>query len=139
MGEIISVQLGELIGIRNCRSVSGSTGANCWNRISYKSRRNLGHVNEFEDGESIQSENAFINPAGIESKYFSTSLEGAQSYASQATSAFGDGPFSFVQTSIPTSSITSEMAVTVDSGIQTIVVPSAKLPSLSAPVILPPP
>ena len=86
--------------------------------------------------ESIQSLNAFSNPAGIEVKYFSTSLEGAQSYASQATSAFGDGPFSFVQTSIPTSSITPEMSVTVDRGIQTIVVPTGKLPGLSEPVIL---
>jgi RHS repeat-associated protein len=87
--------------------------------------------------ESIQSLNAFSNPAGIEVKYFSTSLEGAQSYASQATSAFGDGPFSFVRTSIPTSSITPEMSVTVDRGIQTVVVPTGQLPGLSTPVILP--
>jgi RHS repeat-associated protein len=86
--------------------------------------------------ESIRSLNAFTNPAGIEVKYFSTSLEGAQSYASQAKSAFGDGPFSFVQTSIPTSSITPQMSVTVDRGIQTIVVPTGQLPGLS-PVILP--
>jgi RHS repeat-associated protein len=85
---------------------------------------------------SIQSLKAFSNPAGIEVKYFSTSLEGAQSYASQATSAFGDGPFTFVQTRIPTSSISPEMAVTVDRGIPTIVVPTEQLPSLSEPGIL---
>ena len=87
---------------------------------------------------SIQSLNAFSNPAGIESKYFSTSLEGAQSYASKATSAYGDGPFSFVQTSIPTSSITPQMSVQVDRGIQTVVVPTGQLSGLSSPVILPP-
>jgi len=87
--------------------------------------------------DSIRSINAFSNPAGIESKYFSTSLSGAQSYASQAASAFGDGPFSFVRTGIPTSSITPQMSVQVDRGIQTIVVPTGQLNSLSAPVILP--
>jgi RHS repeat-associated protein len=88
--------------------------------------------------ESIQSLNAFSNPAGIESKYFSTSLEGAQSYASKATSAYGDGPFGFVQTSIPTSSITPQMSVQVDRGIQTVVVPTGQLSGLNSPVILPP-
>jgi RHS repeat-associated protein len=87
--------------------------------------------------ESIQSFKAFSNPVGIETKYFATSLEGAASYASQAMSAFGDGPFSFVGTSIPTKSITSEMMVTVDRGIQTIVVPTERLQNLSRPVILP--
>ncbi|MGH7079891.1 MAG: hypothetical protein ACREFU_17575 [Acetobacteraceae bacterium] len=38
--------------------------------------------------ESIQSFNAFTNPAWIEVKYFSTSPEGAQSYASQASTNF---------------------------------------------------
>jgi hypothetical protein len=55
-----------------------------------------------------------------------------------ATAAYGDGPFSFVQTSIPTSWITPEMSVTVDRGIQTIVVPTGALPGLSQPVILGP-
>jgi hypothetical protein len=37
--------------------------------------------------ESIQSLNAFSNPAGIEVKYFTTSMEEAQSYASRAAAA----------------------------------------------------
>ncbi len=85
---------------------------------------------------SIQFLNAFSNPAGIEGKYFSTTLEGAQSYASQATAAFGDGPFSFVQTSISTSSITPGMTAMVDRGIPSIVVPTGQLLSLTPPVIL---
>jgi len=87
--------------------------------------------------ESIQSLNAFSNPPGIEVKYFSTTLEGAQSYASQATAAYGEGPFTIVNTSIPTSSITPEMMVIVDRGIPTIVVPTELLPTLSPPVVLP--
>jgi hypothetical protein len=74
---------------------------------------------------------AFTNPVGIEVKYFSTTLEGAQSYASQASAAFGDGPFTIVQTAIPTSAITPEMAVTVDRGIQTIVVATEDLSKLA--------
>lgn len=89
------------------------------------------------EADSIQASGAFTNPAGIETKYFSTSLEGAQSYASQASRAFGDGPFSIVQTSIPTSSITPDMVVSVDRGIQTVVVPTADLTKLSAPVFVP--
>jgi RHS repeat-associated protein len=87
--------------------------------------------------ESIQSLKAFYNPPGNEVKYFSTTLEGAQSYASQATAAYGEGPFTIVSTSIPTSSITPEMTVIVDRGISTIVVPTELLPTLSPPVVLP--
>jgi hypothetical protein len=87
--------------------------------------------------ESIQNIGGFENPVGNEVKYFSTSLDGAQSYGSQATSAFGDGPYSVVQTSIPTSLITPEMSVAVDGGIPTVVVPTGLLPSLSQPIILP--
>ena len=88
---------------------------------------------------SIRSLNAFANPAGTEVKYFSTTLKGAESYASQATSAFGEGPFTFVQTSLPTSLVTPEMSVVVDRGVPTIVVPTALLQSLSTPAFLPPP
>ena len=47
---------------------------------------------------SIKGLGTFTNPAGIESKYFSTTLGGAQSYAAQAEAAFGDEPYSFVGT-----------------------------------------
>jgi hypothetical protein len=48
--------------------------------------------------QSIQEINAFSNPYGIESKYFSTTLSGAQSYAAQAVEAFGDAPYAIVKT-----------------------------------------
>jgi RHS repeat-associated protein len=88
------------------------------------------------EAQSIRSAGAFSNPAGIESKYFSTSLEGAQSYASQAAGAFGDGPFSFVSSSIPTSAITPGMTVTVDGGIKTVVVGTQELNKLTAPIFI---
>ena len=85
---------------------------------------------------SIRGLGTFTNPPGIESKYFSTTLSGAQSYAAQAEAAFGDEPYSFVQTSIPNSQITPEMVVSVDGGIDTVVVPTGVLPTLTEPIII---
>ena len=85
---------------------------------------------------SITGLGTFTNPPGFESKYFSTTLSGAQSYAAQAEAAFGDEPYSFVQTSIPTSEITPEMVVSVDGGIPTVVVPTETLPTLTKPIII---
>lgn len=85
--------------------------------------------------DDIASRGAFRNPAGIEVKYFSTSPEGAASYARQAARGFGDGPFTLVETSIPTRLIAPEMRVVVDRGVDTVVVPTQSLPSLSAPQV----
>jgi hypothetical protein len=68
-------------------------------------------------------------------KYFSTTLAGAQRYAAIATDAFGDGPYTIVQTSIPNSSITPEMTAVVDRDIEIVVVPTARLPTLSRPIV----
>jgi uncharacterized protein RhaS with RHS repeats len=80
----------------------------------------------------------FNNPLGIENKYFSTTAEGASSYAQQT---FGtglyQGPYSIVQTSIPTNLIGPTMQVTVDGGISTVVVPTELLPNLSPANTLP--
>ena len=84
----------------------------------------------------IEKLNAFRNPPGIETKYFSTSLEGAESYASQAQAAFKDGPYSIVQTSVPTNAITPEMQAIVDGGIETVVVPTGSLDLLSTPNVI---
>jgi RHS repeat-associated protein len=90
------------------------------------------------EAESIGAAGAWSNPFGIEVKYFSTSLEGAQSYASQATAAYGDGPFSLYGTEMPTAAITPEMQVTVDRGISTVAVPTGDLPKLTPPQAAPP-
>ncbi|MGA9866446.1 MAG: RHS repeat-associated core domain-containing protein [Acetobacteraceae bacterium] len=81
---------------------------------------------------------AFRNPIGIESKYFSTSANGAVSYARQT---FGtglyEGPYTIVQTSLPTNSISPLMQASVDRGISTIVVPTELLPRLTPASPLP--
>lgn len=87
---------------------------------------------------SIRSTGAFSNSMGIETKYFSTTLEGARSYAAQAAAAFGEGPFAIVQSGIRSRLITTEMRVSggVDRGISTVTVPTELLPKLSAPRVL---
>lgn len=87
----------------------------------------------------IQSTGTFNDPTGNGIKYFSTTPEGAASYAQQAANAFGDGPFTTVQTSIPNSLITPDMVppTGVDGGIPTVVVPVNLFPSLAPPVVVP--
>ena len=82
--------------------------------------------------ESIKTLNAFSNLPGLEVKYFSTTLQGAQSYAAQASKAFG-GDYLIVETSIPTRLITNQMRATVDRGITTVTVPTELLPRLAPP------
>ncbi len=78
---------------------------------------------------------AFRNPVGIEVKYFATTAEGASAYAQAASQAFGDGPFTIVETRIPTALITAEMRAVVDRGIATVTVPTNLLHHLSTPKI----
>ena len=84
----------------------------------------------------IEKTGNFMNIAGNEVKYFSTTLEGAQSYARQATRAFGDGPYTIVGSGIPTSAVRPDMLATVDRGIQTVVVPTKVLPQLVKPRVI---
>ncbi len=85
---------------------------------------------------AIEATGAFSNIDGIETKYFSRTLEGARTFARMATVAFGDGPFSIVRTRIRTSLIAHDMRVTVDGNIETIVVPTHLLDCLGPPVIV---
>lgn len=88
-------------------------------------------VSPAEAADLASTNGAFRNPAGIEVKYFSTSAEGAASYANQTVGTpLYQGPYSIVQSAIPTNSITPLMQTTVDRGVQTIVVPTELLPSL---------
>jgi RHS repeat-associated protein len=84
--------------------------------------------------DDILASGAFRNPVGIESKYFSTSAEGAASYAKQAFGKFGDtSPYTLIQTEVPNSLLPG--AINVDRGIQTIVLPSEALPGLVPKVL----
>jgi len=84
--------------------------------------------------DDILASGALRNPAGIESKYFSTSAEGAASYAKQAFGKFGDtSPYTLIQTEVPNSLLPG--AINVDRGIQTIVLPGEALPGLVPKVL----
>lgn len=87
----------------------------------------------------IQGSGTFRDPLSVGIKYFSRTPEGAASYAKQAFNAFGDGPFTTVQTSIPNSLIVPDMVPEhgVDGGIPTVVVPASLFSSLAPPVIVP--
>jgi RHS repeat-associated protein len=81
---------------------------------------------------------SFTNIVGIESKYFSDSMAGAASYAQQAFQNFGFGPYTIVQTSIPTAAINPAINVTtVDHGISTINLLTSQLQLLDPAVVLP--
>ncbi len=89
-------------------------------------------VNPAELSDLSANGGVFRNLGSAEGKYFSTTAEGAGSYAQQT---FGtglyEGPYTVVQTTIPSSSLTPVMGASVDRGISTIVVPNNLLPSLS--------
>jgi hypothetical protein len=85
------------------------------------------------EAESIGTHERFINPPGIEAKYFALTLMGARTYASKADLRFNDGPYRVVKTSIRSDLIEAEMVVSVDSGIDTVVLPSRLLPYLTRP------
>ncbi len=90
--------------------------------------------------EQIKQTRTFqLSKQSVEGKYFS-SKEGASQYARQAYRAFAtiDGyePYTIVKTSISEEHIDDSWKVVVDSGIETIVVPSTDLPKLATPKIL---
>lgn len=69
-------------------------------------------------------------------KYFSDTPEGAVSYAKQAYNRWpSEGPYILVSTEIPESLITPEMRVTVDRGVDAVVVPSDMLSDLASPSV----
>jgi len=92
-----------------------------------------------EELADIAASGALRNPVGNEVKYFSTTAEGAASYAQQAGRAFGDGPYVIIKTEVPAHLVTPEMRAVVDRGIQTVVVPTEVLPHMARPVVVPTP
>ena len=93
-----------------------------------------------EPGElaDLGAQNAFRNPFGIESKYFSTTAEGAAREAKMLSGFSGTGPFTIVETSIPRSVLGLLPAghiLSVDRGVSTVVLGSEHLPLLSTPQV----
>ncbi|WP_156820189.1 hypothetical protein [Synechococcus sp. PCC 7336] len=93
--------------------------------------------------EDIRDSQAFRNvPAMGQGKFFSTTEEGAASFARQDFNASlrnepSPSPFTIVETSIPEPLINADMISSVDRGIPTVVVPQNILPFLDTPVELP--
>ncbi len=91
--------------------------------------------------EDINATSAFNNPVGSDVKYFSTTAEGASSYAQQAYqagSSLYQGPYTIISTEAPASLLNNPLLnSTVDRGIGTVTVPTEMLPQLGAPQVLP--
>lgn len=85
--------------------------------------------------EDIQATGAFQNLGSAEGKYFTTSSEAAAAYARQAVNAFGDEPYTIVQTNVPNSILNDLSSVNVDRGIPAYVVPNESLPGLTPNVM----
>jgi RHS repeat-associated protein len=73
---------------------------------------------------------AFRNLGSAEGKYFSTTAEGAASYAKQAFYGFGDPPYTLVRTELPNSLLGQFPVSLVDRNIPSMVLPNNVLPSL---------
>jgi hypothetical protein len=109
--------------------------------LSYSTQNSVDLYRAIKPNEvnQILQTKSFINPYGIENKYFSTTLEGALQYARMAENAFGDPPYTIIKTSMLESNfndIPLDLKETVDRGINAILVPTNTLPLLSAPKIL---
>ena len=104
-----------------------SCGASCLLaelRVARRSRsRSARRIQEF----------VFVStPVGTSSRYV-RSIGCSDHRISEASQAFGDGPFTIVETRIPTVAITPEMRAVVDRGISTVTVPTNALGLLSTP------
>ncbi|SES02080.1 intein C-terminal splicing region [Lentzea xinjiangensis] len=90
--------------------------------------------------EAIRNGRSFVNPPGVETKYFSFTERGASEYARRAYSAYpSEGPYTIVRTvadeaDIPRSSIMPYTADVVDGG---AALPSETLGKLGRPRIMP--
>lgn len=85
---------------------------------------------------SLRSTQRFSLLPGLECKYFAITLAGAQSFARRAEQAFGEGPFTIVETSVLEALITADMLVTVDAAIKTVVLTAEQLTNLGPPAVL---
>ena len=87
-----------------------------------------------QEDKSIRETGTFLNPEGIETKYFSLSKSGADYEGEVLSKLDGKGEkYSVYKTAIPKSQITPDMLVTVDLGVPAVVVPTEKLPLLLPP------
>ncbi len=88
-----------------------------------------------EELADIQQVKAFVNRGSAEGKYFSTTAEGAASYAKQAFYGFNDPPYTLVKTEVPTNTLSLLKILTVDGNVPAVVVPDDSLPGLTPEIL----
>lgn len=82
----------------------------------------------------IKRTQIFRNLGNAEGKYFTTSIEGASSYAKQAVKGFGDPPYTLIRTQVPNSAI-NRASTLVDGGIPAWVISDQQLEGLIPEVL----
>lgn len=86
-----------------------------------------------EELADIQAQGIFRNLGSAEGKYFSTTAEGAASYAKQAVKGFGDPPYTLIKTEVPNNLLPH--SVLVDRNVPAVVLPNNVLPNLKPQVL----
>jgi len=83
----------------------------------------------------IQATGVFRNVGSAEGKYFSTTAEGAASYAKQAFYGFNDPPYTLIRTEASSGLLQQLEIQAVDRGIPAVVVPNQALPGLMPQIL----
>ena len=83
----------------------------------------------------IQATGVFRNVGSAEGKYFSTTAEGAASYAKQAFYGFNDPPYTLIRTEASSGLLQQLEIQAVDRGIPAVVVPNQALPGLTPQIL----
>ncbi|MEI8365576.1 MAG: DUF6531 domain-containing protein [Parachlamydiaceae bacterium] len=78
----------------------------------------------------IRKTGIYRNLGDAEGKYFTTSIEGASSYAKKAVYGFGDPPYTLTRTSIPNNMLNGMPPTPVDGGIPAMVISDRMLEGL---------
>jgi RHS repeat-associated protein len=125
------------LDIQTIRNGFGQLAQNLKNTTLFNPKTPLWRAVKDSELQDILNTNQFRNIPGLESKYFATTEQAAASYAKQAVNGFKDPPYTIVQTSIPKKLVTSEMRLTVDNDVTSIVLPDRLLPNLAPPKALP--
>ena len=83
----------------------------------------------------IQKTGIFRNLGDAEGKYFTTSIEGASSYAKKAVRGFGDPPYTLIRTQVPNNILNGISPTFVDGGIPAWVIHDQRLEGLIPEIV----
>ena len=139
LGAVSALALGLSFGLFSGAAIPADADAESLNVANAENSINLFRAVKPDELAQILQTNAFENPYGIINKYFTTSFADAQKYGLAAEKAFGDPPYSIVQTTIQNTnfqSLAPELLHIVEFGIQAVLIPTSELPVLSEPEII---